>query len=123
VFHNPLRRGGPAPTTADIDRRGSERFAPAQDQAWIGWWEGRVYRKSRATLLDISQGGARAVAEASPPRRATVWICLDGPNRTEWVEAEVLEVRRMPDGSALVRMAFRELCPYTFFEATLNGLP
>src|SRR5579871_6023635 len=103
------------------NRRQFERYTTAEDQAWLGWWEGRIYRKSPATLLNISQGGVKVIAEVPPPRRSTVWICLDGPRRTEWVEAEVLQVTRLVDGTAQVRMAFREICPYTFFEVAVYG--
>ena len=98
-----------------------ERYAASEDQAWLGWWEGRVYRKSPATLLNISHGGAKLIAEVTPPRRSTVWICLDGPRRTEWIEAGVLSVARLQDQSAVVRVLFREICPYTFFEVAVYG--
>lgn len=120
-WDNKGRVEGLRPLPDEGNRRQFERYASAEDQAWIGWWEGRIYRKSPATLLDISQGGAKLVAESSPPRRATIWICLDGPMRTEWVEAEALEVTRLRDGSARVRVAFREICPYTFFEVAVHG--
>lgn len=107
--------------TTEANRRQHERYPTAEDQAWLGWWEGRTYRRSPATLIDISQGGAKIIAEIAPPRRSTVWICLDGPRRTEWVEAEVIEVIRLRDNTAEVRMAFREICPYTFFEVAVYG--
>ena len=108
-------------TTAN--RRIWERYAVAEDQAWLGWWEGRVYRKSPAIMLDISEGGARLVAETAPPRRATVWVCIAGRHKTEWIEASVLGVSRDDDGSSVIRMAFREACPYAFFEVAVYGYP
>jgi hypothetical protein len=124
VFHAQrcLSEAGPA-TSEGANRRQTERFAPAGDQAWLGWWEGQTYRKSPATLIDISEGGVKLIAANAPPRRSTSWICLEGVHRTEWVEAEVLEVLRRPDGSAQVRMVFRELCPYSFFEVAVYGIP
>jgi hypothetical protein len=112
-------RGSPATE----ERRQYERYPSAEDQAWLGWWEGRVYRRSPAMLIDISQGGAKVVSEIPPPRRSTIWMCIDGPRRTEWVEAEVVEVVRLDDGTAQVRMAFREVCPYAFFEVAVYGFP
>ncbi len=105
----------------DVNRRQHERYAAAEDQAWLGWWEGRIYRRSPSTLINISHGGAKLIAELPPPRRSSVWVCLDGPRRTEWIEAEVIQVIRRPDQSAEVRIAFRELCPYTFFEVAVYG--
>jgi hypothetical protein len=112
-----LAHEAPSPYT----QRQHVRYAAAEDQAWLGWWEGRTYRKSPATLMDISHGGSKAIAEIPPPRRSTIWICLDGPRRTEWIEAEVLEVVRRRDNTAEVRMKFREICPYSFFEAAVFG--
>jgi hypothetical protein len=122
VFHDHQRLAERITATQTVpNRRQSERYAPADDQAWLGWWEGEIYRKSPATLVDISQGGVKVIALLAPPRRSTTWICLEGLHRTEWVEAEVLEVLRRPDGAAQVRMVFREICPYTFFEVAVYG--
>ncbi len=103
------------------NRRSSERHAAAEDQAWIGWWEGRLFRKSPATLVDISQGGSKLVAEYPPPRRSAIWICVAGRHTTEWIEGEALEVSRQPDNTAVVRVKFREVCPYAFFEVVVYG--
>lgn len=117
----PTRAAAPRAAMTPADRRLHERHTTAEDQAWLGWWEGRVYRKSPSTLLDISHGGAKLIAEFAPPRRSTVWICLDGPRRTEWVEAEALQVNRLQDQTAEVRVSFREVCPYSFFEVAVYG--
>jgi hypothetical protein len=112
-------RATPVPSPENL--RKHKRYAPVENEAWLGWWEGPAYRKSAATLVDISNGGAKVIAEIPPPRRSTIWICLDGQRRTEWVETQVVEVRLLPDNTAQVRMAFRELCPYSFFEAAVFG--
>jgi hypothetical protein len=117
------RRGTNKAEVALSDRRQSERFSASEDQAWVGWWEGRLFRKSPATLINISQGGAMIVAGVAPPRRATAWVCLEGPNRSEWVEGMAIEVTKLDDGTASVRLAFRELCPYSFFEVAIYGPP
>jgi hypothetical protein len=117
------RRGNAGGEVALSDRRKSERFAASEDQAWVGWWEGRLFRKSPATLHDVSQGGAKLVADVAPPRRATTWVCLDGPHRSEWVEATTVEVMKLDDGTVSIRLAFREICPYTFFEVAIYGHP
>lgn len=103
------------------NRRQSARHAAATDQAWIGWWEGRLYRKSLAVLVDISAGGIKLIAETPPPRRSPIWICVAGNHQTEWVEGVSLEVTPNIDGSAEVRAAFRDACPSTFFEVVAYG--
>ncbi len=104
------------------DRRRAERYAAAEDQAWIGWWEGRLYRKAPAVLVDISLGGAKLIVENGPPRRVTVWICVAGSCKTEWVEGVSVDVTRNLSGSAEVRIAFREPCPYAFFKVVVYGV-
>ncbi len=101
--------------------RRHKRYTPSETEAWLGWWEGAIYRKSHAALVDISNGGAKVIAEIPPPRRSTIWICLDGLRRTEWVESQVIQVRLLLDNTAEVRMSFREICPYSFFEAAVFG--
>jgi hypothetical protein len=103
------------------NRRQSERHAAAEDQAWIGWWEGRLYRKARALLVDISHGGLKLISESPPPRKTSIWICVAGAHETEWVEGETLEVIRRNDGTGEVRVKFREVCPYAFFEVVAFG--
>lgn len=115
----PVRTG----CVAGPNRRQWERSTVTEDQAWIGWWEERLYRKSPAALLDISQGGVRLASEFAPPCRSTAWVCLSGQRKTEWVEGTVLEVRRHPTGTFEVRLAFREICPYAFFEVAVYGFP
>jgi hypothetical protein len=122
-YQAPARASTARAVSSATENRRHPRYAPAEDEAWLGWWEGRLYRKSPASLVDISVGGAKVVAELAPPRRSTAWICLDGPRRTDWVEAEILEIIRLADGTAEVRMAFREVCPYTFFEVAVFGHP
>jgi hypothetical protein len=117
------RRGNTRGEVALSDRRQSERYSASEDQAWVGWWEGRLFRKSPATLMDISQGGAKLIADAAPPRRATTWVCLEGPHRSEWVEGMAVEVTKFDNGTACIRLAFREICPYSFFEVAIYGQP
>jgi hypothetical protein len=124
MFHDKRGRAESSPAIPPVpNRRETERFGPADDQAWLGWWEGRIYRKSPATLINISQGGVKLIAVTAPPRRSTTWICLEGMHQTEWVEGQVLEVSRRPDGFADVRLGFCELCPYAFFEVAVYGFP
>ena len=115
--------GARVPTSTNLvdNRRQSERFPVAQDQAWIGWWEGQLYRKSPAVLVDISSGGAKLIASYPPPLRSTIWICVVGRHETEWVEATSIAVVRSNDGSAEVRVSFQGACPHAFFEVAVYG--
>ena len=125
---NPRRTSSPHGAGSPVDhfglasdRRNSQRFVPIEDQAWLGWWEGEEYRKTPATIIDLSQGGSKLVVRDSPPRRSAAFVCLAGPNRTDWIQGGVLEVRRLSSGESEVRIAFVELCPYSFFEVAILG--
>ena len=109
------------------NRRESERFGPADDQAWIGWWEGRIYRKSPATLINISQGGVKLISVSAPPRRSTTWICLEGMHQTEWVEGQVLELTLVPDADIVrvscIRAVLPAVCSTLTWSVSVAGKP
>ena len=73
-------------------------------------------------LRDISLSGASAVTKTPPPDSAPVWLRLNDPAQPDWVEAKVIAVTTRFRGPTLVRMKFREPCPYDFFKAAIRGL-
>ena len=105
------------------NRRNNGRFVPMEDRAWLGWWDGPTFRAVEAVLLNISKGGVLVQAETPPPRRSVVWICLEGPRRTEWVEGKTLEVgkERIASSTSEIRIMFDDICPYAFFEVAVFG--
>jgi len=108
-----------------IEARAEPRHAAFGTSIQLGWWDGPRFRTAAGLLKDISRCGAAALAEAAPPKGTSVMIRLNGAVHTEWVDAAVVEVtknrwfRRVP---RLVRMQFREPCPYHVFQAALDVL-
>lgn len=121
-----LFRRGPRPGPGPFDRRASPRYPVVQDRALLGWWVGTETRRCPVRLLNISSGGVLIFTRESPKRRQTAWICLEDP-ATEWVEAHVVSIVKIPGllwfrrASYLVRLRFTKPCPYSFFRSATHG--
>lgn len=99
------------------DRRKFPRYVPALDHAYLGWWEGEVFRTEPGWVENISCGGAALDVETDPGAGATVWLCVVGPERTVWVSARLLERR-----GRIVRLEFLERFPHQLFRTVVWGL-
>jgi hypothetical protein len=75
----------------------------------------------RAFILDLSHTGALLVCDAAPVEGQSVWVRLDGPETSAWVEGSLRGVSIREPGKFLVRLAFRDACPYDFFKAAVYG--
>jgi hypothetical protein len=80
-------------------------------------------RISRARLLNLSQTGALVLSEAVPPAGVRVWLRLDTPQITDWVEVVLKGSAPAAAGSHRLRLAFREACPYGLFKAVVYNTP
>lgn len=102
------------------DRRSTPRYAPAQDQARLGWWDGGRFVSAEARLRDISSGGAALrVDHDSPPPPGSVWVCLAGAG--EWVATDLAGSSTSDNGACAVRLEFASVCPYEVFKAAVWG--
>src|SRR4051794_32712259 len=63
--------GGPPPGHR-ADRRATLRHPARDNQAVIGWWDGREFRELAASFLNISLGGGFVSADEAP-RSKRVW--------------------------------------------------
>jgi hypothetical protein len=75
----------------------------------------------RARILDISQTGISVLSEAIPLEGQPVWVRLDGTSVVDWVEGSVRGVTPKDASGFLVRLAFRQGCPYDFFKVAVYG--
>ena len=98
------------------------RYAAAKAPVEIGWWIGQEFKTAEMALRDISLSGASAVTRTPPPDSAPIWLRLNDPAQPDWVEAKVIAITTRFWGPALVRMKFREPCPYEFFKAAIQGM-
>jgi pSer/pThr/pTyr-binding forkhead associated (FHA) protein len=78
---------------------------------------------SSARLVDISQTGMLVLSEKVPPADQQLWLRLENPLITEWVEVVMKGATHANQGGHSVRLAFREACPYDFFKAVVYQNP
>lgn len=107
----------PSLNTPATERRRHTRYPARGSRACVEWWEEGSTRASVGQLKDISQGGAAFVAEGRPPDRQVVWVRLEEPVRSDWVQARVARI----DG-AEAGLEFAGECPFDFFHAASLGI-
>src|SRR5438067_7945485 len=76
------------------DRRGVCRYSVVQTEAWLGWWEGQIFRSTSAHVVDISLRGCMMTVDKLPPKDHSVWFCPPGTTPSEWIEATLIESKR-----------------------------
>jgi pSer/pThr/pTyr-binding forkhead associated (FHA) protein len=72
---------------------------------------------SPARLVNISQTGVLVLSESVPPADAQVWLRLETPQPSDWIEVVIKGAIPADAGMYRVRLAFREACPYDLFKA------
>jgi len=80
-------------------------------------------RSCGARLLDISQTGLLVLSADRPPADGRIWLRLETPEATDWVELVIKGTTPATDGAHRLRLAFREACPYDFFKTVLYKKP
>jgi hypothetical protein len=75
-------------------------------------------RRIDARLVNISRGGALVVAENSPWFESPVWLRVESPVKTDWVET--LVVRRGQDRE--IALKFSRGCPDDLLLAGTIGI-
>jgi hypothetical protein len=80
-------------------------------------------RTSPARLLDISQTGVLVLCDALPPANVRVWLRLETPQVSDWVEVIPRGTTSDALGGHRLRLAFRESCPYDIFKAVVYKKP
>jgi pSer/pThr/pTyr-binding forkhead associated (FHA) protein len=78
---------------------------------------------SGARLVDISQTGMLVLSERIPPADQRLWLRLENPLISDWVEVVLKGATHANQGGHSVRLAFREACPYDFFKAVVYQKP
>ena len=104
------------------DRRELPRYEPREARAWLSWRERDGGCVVAAWLLEIGQGGAALTADEAPPPGRQVCVRLAEDAGSDWLPAKVVAVSRRWRGPHLVRLAFRDDCPWDVFKAALFGV-
>jgi hypothetical protein len=81
--------------------------------------ETMTQRFSNAEVLDISQTGMAVLCDVVPRSDQKIWLRIDRPHPTDWVEVVLKGATTSSQGGHLVRLAFTQACPYDFFKAAL----
>jgi PilZ domain-containing protein len=104
------------------DRRMAPRYSPNEEvRVCVAWRNGEEYQYVAARIGNVSVSGALLLADGTPPADQPLWVRLDDPSSAEWVAAELIEARREARDRHVLRLAFRDGCPYAFFKASVNG--
>ncbi|MDR3638868.1 MAG: hypothetical protein P4L84_33990 [Isosphaeraceae bacterium] len=91
---------------------------PVLERAYLGWWEGESFRTELGKLANISSGGAALEVAAETGAVESVWLCVIGPQRMDWVAARLLGRQ-----GTVARMVFAEQFPYELFKSVVWGFP
>jgi hypothetical protein len=74
-----------------------------------------------AEVVDISQTGMAVLGVEIPHPDQKIWLRLEQPYSTDWVEVVLKGSTEPVPGRHLIRLAFAQTCPYDFFKAALYG--
>jgi hypothetical protein len=108
------------------DRRSACRYTAVKYLVFLGWWRGDEFHTVTAVLKDVSLGGASILLDGPAPEDALVWLSLYQVPPTQWVEATVVEVHKVPSPrwfsrkSTMIRIRFFENCSYDFFKVAIE---
>lgn len=109
------------PSAGQDDRRSTCRYnVEADEQSWLGWWEGPTFVTTSARIMDLSLRGALLQVEKLPATDQSVWLCPPGTT-PEWLEARLVQAKKKLLGPRHVRIAFRRLFPYETFKTLIYG--
>lgn len=112
----------PAHQASAAERRSESRYPASMDGAWIGWWVDEEFRQTRAMIVDISQNGMSLVTIESPVHQGEVFISIEIPSPSEWMEARLIERISTEHGTHQIRLLFIQPIPYDLFKAAVYGL-
>lgn len=112
------------------NRRRSARHTAVENRALVAWGEGANLRQYHSAVVDISHSGTLLLVNGRlrdlPP---TIWIRLDSPKTTDWVQATVvrtstvwsLETLFGRDALQRLHLKFVRACPYDLYIAVTHG--
>jgi hypothetical protein len=104
------------------DRRGAPRYTPAEALvACLCWHQGDEHKYTKGTIINVSATGILMMVDEVPPPKGAVWIRLEPPHPTDWVEGDTVRVENHWGEPKTARVRFREACPYDMFKAAVNG--
>ena len=92
------------------DRRRELRYAPGDRTIRLGWWHDDDFHIEVGALRNFSAGGSAIELGSGHCPSETVWVCIVGPGRVEWMPGRVVGL----EGN-VVRVRFAETLPDKLF--------
>ena len=112
----------PSHFSTAIERRSEARYPATMDGAWIGWWVDEEFRQTRAMIVNLSQNGMSLVTIEPPDHQGDVFISIEIPSPSEWLEARLIERVPTEAGTHQISLLFLRPIPYDLFKAAVYGL-
>ncbi len=100
------------------DRRAYTRQAAVPNRASLDWGSMTKDGGRDSRVLDISRGGASVETLDAPPIGQDVWLRLESPAPTSWINATVVR----GDGTRRVGIRFDSDCPDDMMLAATLGI-
>jgi hypothetical protein len=99
------------------EQRASQRYPAVEGRCWLGWHEGTEFREIAAWILNISASGCLVAADAPGPTDRPIWLRLDAPACSRWVDVRIMGHQSTDAGILASRLVFRGACPYDLMKA------
>ena len=99
------------------ERRRSARYKAECNHVWITWWNGEKHFTREGYFLNISTTGALfQPTEPLPAGIKKVWVRLIFPDKSDWIEAEVVYWESLTRDVPSLGIQFREPVDYGVFK-------
>jgi len=88
-----------------------------ENRAFLSWWIGDDCVEVPARIKDIGMLGASMAAEGEPPAGQSLWIRLEGPSPTDWIEVTLAWTSE----TGQVGVLFPSTCPHDLYKSLVPG--
>ena len=100
------------------ERRASPRCNAVENQSRMMFAENSDLRRIKARFINISRDGALIVTEDPPPYKPPIWLRIESPVRTDWVEATIVRLGQNRE----IALQFPRHCPDDLLLAGTVGI-
>ena len=100
------------------ERRAWPRCDAVTNQSSMEYVTPQGRRRIAARLVNISRDGALLVADNSPAEETSIWLRIESPVRTDWVDATIVRV----EPNRQIGLHFTPGCPDDLLVAGTVGI-
>lgn len=98
------------------DRRSAIRHPAVENQAHLSWWVDGECVEVPCRIQNIGLLGASIASADQPPGDTPLWLRLEAPTQTSWIEVSLAWVLGTEIG-----VVFPGVCPYDLFQVLVPG--